>query len=357
MIKPSKSKSKSGKSAADAAASVQAAPPISSALSLVAHPHGSAFPRATGCKLNLDWFESIQVNATAAETRAATLTTRRTVKKEYQAAWLVRALQCIDLTTLAGDDTPGRVHRLAAKARRPLREDIVAALGLAETPPKVGAVCVYPTMVGPAVRALQGSGIPVASVATGFPTGLTPLPQRLAEIKYAVDMGAGEIDIVINRAHVFSQDWSALYDETCAMREACGAAHMKAILATGDLKTLRNVYKASMVAMMGGADFIKTSTGKEDVNATLPVSLIMLRALRDFGDYTGQMIGFKPAGGLRTAKDALNWLILMKEELGLRWMQPDLFRIGASTMLSDIERQLEHYVTGRYAATTHHALA
>jgi deoxyribose-phosphate aldolase len=305
----------------------------------------------------MDWFETVQVNLSATERRTATLGGRRTVKKTYQAAWLVKALQCIDLTTLAGDDTPGRVHRLAAKARRPLRADIVDALGLSDTPPKVGAVCVYPTMVAPAVKALEGSGIPVASVATGFPTGLTPLPQRLAEIRYAVDMGAGEIDIVINRAQVLRQEWTALYDEICAMREACGNAHLKAILGTGDLRTLRNVYKASMVAMMAGTDFIKTSTGKEEVNATLPVSLVMLRALRDYGDRTGMKVGFKPAGGIRTAKDAMSWLILMKEELGREWLEPDLFRIGASAMLADIERQLEHFVTGRYASASHHALA
>jgi deoxyribose-phosphate aldolase len=313
--------------------------------------------RNPGTALTPEWFESIQVNFSAAERRAATLSARRTVKKEYQAAWLVKAVTCIDLTTLAGDDTPGRVHRLAMKARRPIRDDIVAALGLAESPPTVGALCVYPTMVAPAVKALAGSGIPVASVATGFPAGLTPLPQRLAEIRYAVEEGAAEIDIVISRAHVLTQDWQALYDEVRAMREACGDAHLKAILATGDLKTLRNVYKASMVAMQAGADFIKTSTGKEDVNATLPVGLVMLRALRDYGERTGQRIGFKPAGGLRTAKDAMTWLSLMKEELGRAWLEPELFRIGASSMLADIERQLEHYVTGRYASTSHHAMA
>jgi len=313
--------------------------------------------RNPGTALTPEWFESIQVNFSAAERRAATLSARRTVKKEYQAAWLVKAVTCIDLTTLAGDDTPGRVHRLAMKARRPIRDDIVAALGLAESPPTVGALCVYPTMVAPAVKALAGSGIPVASVATGFPAGLTPLPQRLAEIRYAGEEGAAEIDIVISRAHVLTQDWQALYDEVRAMREACGDAHLKAILATGDLKTLRNVYKASMVAMQAGADFIKTSTGKEDVNATLPVGLVMLRALRDYGERTGQRIGFKPAGGLRTAKDAMTWLSLMKEELGRAWLEPELFRIGASSMLADIERQLEHYVTGRYASTSHHAMA
>ena len=312
--------------------------------------------RNPGMALRLDWFEDVQVNLSAAERRAASLPARRSVKKNYQAAWLVKAIQCIDLTTLAGDDTPGRVHRLCAKARRPLREDILSALGLAAMP-TVGAVCVYPSMVPHAVKALEGSGIPVASVATGFPAGLTPLPLRLAEIRYAVEQGAREIDIVIHRAQVLTQDWAALHDEGAAMREACGAAHMKAILATGDLKTLRNVYTASMVAMQAGADFIKTSTGKEDVNATLPVSLTMVRALRDYGDLTGHQIGFKPAGGLKTAKDAVNWLILMKEELGRRWLEPDLFRIGASSMLGDIERQLEHHVTGRYTAATHQPLA
>jgi deoxyribose-phosphate aldolase len=322
------------------------------------NPSGAnAVVRNPGTPLTLAWFETAQVNTSAAERRAATLTTRRTVKKEYQAAWLVKALQCIDLTTLAGDDTQARVERLCAKAKRPLRDDIVEALGLAGRPPKVGAICVYPSMVPHAVKALRGSGIPVASVATGFPAGLTPLPLRLAEIRYAVEQGAEEIDIVLFREQVLKQEWLALYDEVAAMREACGAAHMKAILATGDLKSLRNVYKASMVAMQAGADFIKTSTGKEDVNATLPVSLTMVRALRDYYDNTGFQIGFKPAGGLRTAKDAMAWQILMKEELGRRWLEPDLFRIGASTMLADIERQLEHFVTGRYSALSHHALA
>jgi deoxyribose-phosphate aldolase len=312
--------------------------------------------RNRGVPLDPSWFEAVGVNASAVERRAATLTTRRSVKKEFQAAWLVRALTCIDLTTLAGDDTPGRVRRLCAKARQPLSEDLLAALDLAGAPPKVGAVCVYPTMVGPAVQALAGSGIPVASVATGFPAGLTPLPLRLAEIRYAVEEGADEIDIVITRAHVLNREWRALYDEVQAMREACGVAHLKAILGTGDLKTLRNVYAASMVAMQAGADFIKTSTGKEDVNATLPVSLVMLRALRDYGELAGVEIGFKPAGGVRSAKDALNWLILMREEQGLAWTRPDLFRIGASGLVTDIERQLEHWATGRYSATWRHAM-
>ena len=328
------------------------------AVTALAHPESLRnSQRNAGTALRLEAFESIQVNLSAVDRRAATLVTRRSVKKEYQAAWLVKALTCIDLTTLAGDDTPARVQRLCAKAMRPLGDALLKGLGLEDAPPTVGAVCVYPTMVPAAVKALKGSGIPVASVATGFPAGLTPLPQRLAEIKYAVGEGAGEIDIVINRALVFDQEWQALYDEVAAMREACGEAHLKAILATGDLKTLRNVYKASMVSMQAGADFIKTSTGKEDVNATLPVSLVMIRALRDYGEETGYRVGFKPAGGLKTAKDALNWLFLMKEELGRPWLEPDLFRIGASSMLADIERQLEHFVTGRYSAAYRHPMA
>jgi deoxyribose-phosphate aldolase len=317
----------------------------------------SNYPRNEGTALRSDWIERVRVNASAVQRRAATLATRRSVKKEYQAAWLVRALQCIDLTTLSGDDTPGRVHRLCIKARRPLRDDLLQALGLEDAAPTVGAVCVYPTMVRPAVKALDGSGIPVASVASGFPTGLTPLKARIEEIRYALGEGAREIDIVITRSHVLTQNWPELYDEVRALREACGEAHMKAILATGDLKTLRNVYRASLVCMMAGADFIKTSTGREDVNATLPVSLAMVRALREYGEETGAKVGFKPAGGLRTAKEALSWLILMKEEAGADWLTPNLFRIGASSLLGDIERQLEHFVTGRYAAAAHHASA
>ncbi|MCW5237312.1 deoxyribose-phosphate aldolase [Verminephrobacter eiseniae] len=313
--------------------------------------------RNPGIALDACLFEHAQVNTPAAQRRAESLKARRSLKKQWQAAWLVKAITCIDLTTLAGDDTPQRVARLCAKARSPLRQDLVAGLGLEAAPPRVGAVCVYPTMVPAAVRALEGSGIPVASVATGFPSGLTPLRERLAEIDYAVQEGAAEIDIVITRAHVLSQHWSALYEEIKAMRARCGAAHMKAILATGDLKTLRNVYKASMVAMMAGADVIKTSTGKEEVNATLPVSLVMCRAIRNYRSATGHDIGFKPAGGIRTAKDALNWLALMNEELGRAWLEPGMFRIGASALLGDIERQLEHFVTGRYSALHHHAMA
>ena len=324
-------------------------------MSLSASAATANFPRNPGVPLQTDWFDAIAVNTSAAERRAATLTTRRTVKKEYQAAWLVNAIRCIDLTTLSGDDTPDRVARLCAKAQRPLSDGIMTGLGLDRL--TTGAVCVYPSMVPAAVKALRGTGIPVASVATGFPAGLTPLPLRLAEIKYAVEEGAEEIDIVIHRAQVLNGDWQALYDEVAAMREACGAAHMKAILATGELRTLRNVYKASMVAMQAGSDFIKTSTGKEGVNATLPVSLVMVRALRDYGALTGHKVGFKPAGGMKHAKDAIAWQILMKEELGNDWLQPDLFRLGASSMLADIERQLEHHLTGRYAAAYRNAIA
>ncbi len=313
-------------------------------------------PRNPGVPLDPDWFAPVRVNRPAAERRAASLIARRSPKKVHQAAFLINAIRCMDLTTLAGDDTPDRVARLCAKARRPLDDEIVAGLGL-EAMPVVGAVCVYPTMVAPAVRALSNTGIPVASVATGFPAGLMPLDLRLAEIRHAVDQGAAEIDIVITRAHVFRANWAALHDEIAAMREACGAAHMKAILATGDLVTLKNVYDASMVAMQAGADFIKTSTGKEGVNATLPVSLVMLRAIRDYGARTGTRVGFKPAGGMKTAKDAIAWQILMREELGRDWLEPDLFRLGASSMLGDIERQLEHHVTGRYSAAHRHALA
>lgn len=319
--------------------------------------HRPNHPRNPGTGLRPELFEGHPVNTPAAERRAAELSARRTVKKVWQAAWLVNAIRCMDLTTLAGDDTQGRVQRLCAKARQPLAPHIVEGLGIGGMGLTTGAVCVYPTMVGVAVRALAGSGVPVASVATGFPAGLMPLRLRLEEIRYAVDEGADEIDIVITREHVLRADWQALHDEIAAMREACGPAHLKAILATGELQTLRNVYAASMVAMQAGADFIKTSTGKEPVNATLPVSLIMLRAIRDYRDATGHAVGFKPAGGMKSAKDALGWQILMREELGRDWLEPTLFRLGASSMLADIERQLDHHVTGRYAASSRHALA
>ncbi len=307
--------------------------------------------------LNLDWVEEIQVNTSAVERRAATIGTRRTVKKDWQAAWLLRAIACMDLTTLSGDDSAERVKRLCAKARRPLQEHLVRALGIEELGLKVGAVCVYHAFVETAVKALEGSGVPVAAVSTGFPAGLSPLETRVEEIRRSVSAGASEIDIVITRAHVFNGEWNALYDEVAAFKEACGGAHMKAILGTGDLLTLRNVARASWVAMMAGADFIKTSTGKEAVNATLPVSLVMVRAIREYAERTGMYVGYKPAGGIKTAKQSLDWLALMKDELGRAWLEPSLFRFGASSMLADIERQLEHFVTGRYSAVSRHPIA
>jgi deoxyribose-phosphate aldolase len=307
--------------------------------------------------LNLEWVEEIRANTSAVERRAGTIGTRRTVKKEWQAAWLLRAIACMDLTTLSGDDTADRVRRLCAKARQPLQESMVKALGIEELNLHTGAVCVYHTFVETAVRALEGSGIPVAAVSAGFPAGLSPLAERVAEIHRSVEAGASEIDIVITRAHVFNGDWQALYDEVAAFKDACGPVHMKAILGTGDLLTLRNVARASVVAMQAGADFIKTSTGKEAVNATIPVSLVMVRAIREYAERTGYAVGFKPAGGIKTAKDALNWLFVMKDELGRSWLEPSLFRFGVSSMLADIERQLEHFINGRYSAAYRHPIA
>jgi deoxyribose-phosphate aldolase len=310
-------------------------------------------PRNPGMELDLDWVMRATANRSAIERRATTLPGRRSVKKDYQAAWLCRAITCIDLTTLAGDDTVGRVARLCAKARQPVRSDLLKALGMDGL--KVGAVCVYHDMVEAAVEALAGTGIPVAAVSTGFPAGLSPFHLRVAEIEESVKAGAAEIDIVISRRHVLTGNWQALYDEMRAFRAACGEAHVKAILATGELGTLQNVARASLVCMMAGADFIKTSTGKESVNATLPVSLVMIRAIRDYFEETGYRVGYKPAGGISKAKDALVYLALMKEELGDRWVQNDLFRFGASSLLGDIERQLEHHVTGAYSASWRHA--
>ena len=304
---------------------------------------------------DLDWVKAIAVNKSAVERRVATLAGRRTVKKEWQAAWLLKAITCIDLTTLSGDDTEGKVQRLCAKAKSPVRADLLEALGVTDI--TVGAVCVYPTMVGNAVRALNGTNIPVASVATGFPSGLMPMAQRLEEIRYAVDQGAAEIDMVITRELVLTGRWDELFDEVAACKDACGRAHLKVILATGELATLRNVARTSMVTQLAGADFIKTSTGKETENATLPVTLTMVRCIRRYYESSGRKVGFKPAGGIRAAKDALAWQVLMKEELGRDWLEPNLFRFGASGLLTDIERQLEHFVTGRYSANYRHPSA
>ncbi len=314
-------------------------------------------PWNPGTPLELHWLRHLRINRSAAERRARTLPGRRSVKRQWQAAWLLRAVTCIDLTTLAGDDTPGRVRRLCGKARNPVRADLLEAAGAAGLPIRVASVCVYPSMVAPAVEALASSGIPVAAVAAGFPAGQTPFPERLREIRAAVAGGAAEIDIVITREHVLRGRWGDLYDEVEAFREAAGGAHLKTILATGELATLTNVARASLVCMMAGADFIKTSTGKERLNATLPVGLTMVRQIRAWRERTGYRVGFKPAGGIGTAKQALVWLVLMREELGPDWMQAGLFRFGASSLLGDIERQIEHYVTGRYSATHRHPMS
>jgi deoxyribose-phosphate aldolase len=321
-----------------------------------AAPAVGAVERNPGTPLELDRVLALRVNRSAVERRAATLPGRRTVKKEWQAAWLLRAITCMDLTTLAGDDTPGNVRRLCAKARRPVRQDLLEALGASRLDVTVGAVCVYHALVPVAVEALAGSGIPVAAVSTGFPAGLSPFAQRLDEVRASVAAGAREIDVVVTRGHVLTGDWQALYDEVRAFRDACGDAHMKTIIGTGELATMTNVGRASMVAMMAGSDFVKTSTGKEPVNATLPVALVMTRAIREYHDAAGYAVGFKPAGGIRSAKAALEYLILMKEELGDRWLRSDLFRFGASGLLTDIERQLEHFVTGRYSAAHRHPM-
>lgn len=314
----------------------------------------SAQARNTGVAYDLDWIEDMRINLSASERRVASLPGRRSVKKEAQAAWLLKAVTCIDLTTLSGDDTASRVRRLCAKTKQPVREDILEKLGFAGRNIHTGAICVYHRFVKTAVEALEGSGIPVAAVSTGFPAGLVPHDLKLKEIEASVRDGAQEIDIVITREHVLTGNWRALYDEMRDFRSACGEAHVKAILATGDIKTMRNVARASMICMMAGADFIKTSTGKEAVNATLLVTLTMLRMIREYQERTGFKVGYKPAGGVSAAKDVLNYQILMKEELGRKWLEPDLFRVGASSLLADIERQLEHHVTGRYSAFNRH---
>ena len=331
--------------------------PISPADTALAHLRGRALEANRGVPLNLDWVEGVRINTSAVERRAESLGTRRTVKKDWQAAWLLRAISCMDLTTLSGDDTDERVRRLCSKARQPIQHELVKKLAIESLEIKVAAVCVYHVFVETARRALESSGIRVAAVSTGFPAGLSPLPERVDEIRRSVEAGADEIDVVITRAHVFGGKWQALYDEIATFKHACGPAHMKVILGTGDLLTLRNVARASVVAMMAGADFIKTSTGKEPVNATLPVGLVMTRAIREYANQTGFAVGFKPAGGIRTAKQSLEWLSLMKDELGPSWLKSDLFRFGASGMLADIERQLEHHATGRYSADYRHPIA
>jgi len=333
------------------------APHASQSGSAIAILSGQPLLPNSGIPLNLDWVREVRVNTSAVERRAQSHTARRTVKKEWQAAWLLRAVTCMDLTTLSGDDTDERVRRLCAKGRHPIQQELEQKLGIEELQIKVAAICVYHTFVETALHALQGSGVHVAAVSTGFPAGLSPLAERVAEIRRSVEAGAHEIDVVITRAHVFGGRWQALYDEVAAFKQACGTAHMKVILGTGDLLTLRNVGRASVVAMMAGADFIKTSTGKEPTNATLPVGLVMSRAIRDYAQQTGMAVGFKPAGGIRTAKQSIDWLAMIKEELGPSWLRAEMFRFGASGLLGDIERQLEHQATGRYSAEFRHPMA
>ena len=313
--------------------------------------------RNEGIPFDTNLFKDININRSAVERRATTLSGRRSVKKQWQAAWLLKALSCIDLTTLAGDDTSSNVLRLTAKAKSPVRIDLLKAMEMQDENIQVGAVCVYHNFIKDAVKGLKGSSIPIAAVSTGFPAGNIPLKERIRQIEISVAAGAKEIDIVVSRDLVLQSKWKALYDEVAACRKACGEAHMKTILATGEIPTFTKVAKASWVSMMAGSDFIKTSTGKEPVNATIPVSLVMIRAIREYYELTGYKVGFKPAGGISKAKQAVNWLVLIKEELGNDWLTPELFRFGASSLLGDIERQLEHFVTGRYSASFRHPMA
>src|SRR3989449_2827565 len=255
--------------------------------------------RNPGVPLDLDWVRAVRVNRSAVERRAATIPTRRTVKKEWQAAWLLPAVTCVDLTTLQSDDTPTNVLRLCAKAKRPVRRDLLEALGATELGIVVAAVCVYHRYVPTAVAALAGSGIPVAAVSTGFPAGLNPFPQRLEEIRASVEAGAAGIDAVITPAHALAGARAALYREVKAFREACGDAHLKVILGTGDLATLTNVARASRAAMMAGAHLIKTVTRQGAVDATPPLRVVMTRPIREDLEETGPAVGFKPAGGVR----------------------------------------------------------
>jgi len=313
--------------------------------------------RNEGIPFDANLFKDININRSAVEHRSSTLAKRRSVKKQWQAAWLLKAISCIDLTTLSGDDTQGNVLRLCAKAKSPVRLDVLKAMEMQDENVQVAAVCVYHNLIKDAVKGLKGSSIPIAAVSTGFPAGNIPLKEKIRQIEISVASGAKEIDIVVSRNLVLQSDWKRLYNEVVACRKACGDAHMKTILATGEIPTYTKVAKASWVCMMAGADFIKTSTGKEPVNATIPVSLVMIRTIREYHELTGYKVGFKPAGGISKAKQAVNWLVLIKEELGNDWLTPDLFRFGASSLLGDIERQLEHFVTGRYSASFRHPMA
>ena len=313
--------------------------------------------RNPGTDFRLDKISNIAINKSAVERRCTNYGTRRSIKKDKQAAWLLKAITLMDLTTLSGDDTEARVRRLCSKAKQPISNKLEKILGAESLDLSVAAVCVYHDMLASAKKALNKSKVNLAAVSTGFPAGLSPLPLRLKEIEYSVDSGANEIDIVISRRHVLEGNWEELYKEVKMFREKCGDAHMKTILATGELGNLSNIAKASQVCMMAGADFIKTSTGKEPTNATLPVSLVMVRMIRNFYNETGIRIGFKAAGGISDTKTALLYMTMIQEELGRRWLEPDLFRFGASSLLGDIERQLDHFSSGYYSASYRHPLA
>ena len=287
------------------------------------------------------------VDKVGVEARAATLATR-SIKTTAKAAAIDLAIRMVDLTTLEGSDTPGKVRALSAKALRPDPAD--------PTCPPVAAVCVYPSMVGVAAEVVKGSGVHIASVATAFPSGQAPLPVKLADVREAVAAGADEIDMVINRGAFLSGRYDEVFAEIVAVKEASGDAHLKVILETGELGTYDNVRRASWLAMLAGADFIKTSTGKIGVAATLPVTLIMLEAVRDFRARTGRQVGVKPAGGIRTTKDAIKYLVLINETVGDDWLDPDWFRFGASSLLNDLLMQRTKLTTGHYSGPDYFTL-
>ena len=287
------------------------------------------------------------VDQVGADARAAMLSTRsiKTTAKQWA---IDLAISMIDLTTLEGQDTPGKVRALCAKAQRPDPSD--------PSVPHVAAVCVYPDLAGVAVKALAGSGIHVASVATGFPSGRTSLEVKLADTRDAVAAGADEVDMVIDRGAFLAGRYGQIFEEIVAVKQACGDAHLKVILETGELATYDNVRRASWLAMLAGGDFIKTSTGKVSPAATLPVTLVMLEAVRDYRDATGRQIGVKPAGGIRTSKDAIRYLVLVNETTGEDWLSPDWFRIGASSLLNDLLMQRQRMTTGRYGGPDYFTL-
>ena len=279
------------------------------------------------------------IDQVAVEARAGELA-KRSIKREAKLFALELAIRCMDLTTLEGADTPGKVAALCSKAVRPDPTD--------RQIPSVAAVCVYPNLVPVALERLRGTGVKVASVATAFPSGQSPLEAKLDEVRWVVEQGADEVDMVIDRGAFLSGRYAKVYDEVVRVKEACGETHLKVILETGELGTYDNVRRASLLAMAAGADFIKTSTGKLPSAATLPVALVMLEAIRDVHEETGRVVGFKPAGGIRNAKQAIQHIVLVHETLGTEWLTPDLYRIGASSLLNDVLMQIRKERTGAY---------